>query len=102
MKLQQFKSSLKQSSPPEGLNDLLLAMWHEGKGDWTKAHELTQRASSVEAAWVHAYLHRKEGDESNARYWYSRAHRIFSTGTLPEEWDEIVSWLLGLTESRIV
>lgn len=102
MKLHEFKSSLNKSAPPEGLNDLLLAMWYDAKGDWAKAHNVTQRANSIEAAWVHAYLHRKEGDDSNARYWYSRAHKGFATNTFAEEWDEITTWLLGMTESRIV
>jgi hypothetical protein len=94
MTLKEFKSTLNQNSPPENINDLLTALWHDAKGDWNKSHKITQDRNGVDAAWVHAYLHRKEGDSGNASYWYSRAGKSFSNKTLEEEWEEIVEWLL--------
>ena len=74
---------------------MLTALWHDAKNDWNKAHKITQDISGKDAAWVHAYLHRKEGDSGNASYWYSRAGKPFSNKTLEAEWEEIVDTLLG-------
>ncbi len=73
----------------------LLALWWDGKGDWQKAHEIAQDVPGAEGAWVHAYLHRKEGDEGNAAYWYRRAGRTMQQGDLRDEWEEIVRELLA-------
>ena len=70
MTLEKFKSSLMQESPPEEINNLLLVLWYEGKDNWNKAHKLAQGINDSSGAWVHASLHRKEGDNSNAAYWY--------------------------------
>ncbi len=94
MTLIEFRSSLQNSSPPHGINNLLEAMWHEAKGDWNKAHNIAQDVETPDGSWVHAYLHRVEGDESNARYWYNRAGRKFSKLSLKEEWEEIVGALI--------
>ena len=101
MTFNEFKSSIKQESPPENINDLLIALWYNAKDDpyaneasWEKAHKIVQNMSGKDAAWVHAYLHRKEGDSGNASYWYSKAGRPFSNKTLEEEWEEIVEVLL--------
>ena len=59
------------------------------EGNWDKAHDLVQDLTTTEGAWIHAYLHRKEGDESNAGYWYSRAGKPFFQGTLEEEWQSL-------------
>ncbi len=67
----------------------LEALNAEKNGDWDKAHELIQDLSTQEAAWIHAYLHRKEGDDWNARYWYSRAGKPFFKGSLDKEWQEL-------------
>jgi hypothetical protein len=80
---------LPKETPP-----LVVAMWREATGDWDGAHELAQSVESTDGAWVHAYLHRKEGDSSNARYWYRRADRPPASGSLDEEWRTIVSALL--------
>jgi len=101
MKLQEFKSLVSKSAPPPGMNDSLTAMWYDLKGDWKKSHEITQEISDITGAWIHAYLHRKEGDESNACYWYSRAGRIFPQVSLDDERDHIISELLSLN-SKIV
>ncbi len=81
-------------APDEACSDALKALWHEAKGDWDHAHELVQ-ANSPDDCWVHAYLHRKEGDLSNASYWYGRAGKPDFDGTLEEEWLAIAGDLLN-------
>ena len=89
-----FRASLNHDRPPEGLGRPLLALWHEGKGDWDKAHALAQAEDNATGAWVHAYLHRVEGDLENAGYWYGRADRPRSAASLAAEWEEIATALL--------
>lgn len=84
----------KVSSKPSEVSLELQSLWYDAKGDWEKAHTLVQDLGTSEAAWVHAYLHRKEGDISNAGYWYRRAGKPVFTGTLEQEWEEIVTALL--------
>jgi hypothetical protein len=95
MTLAEFKSTLKESSAPKNLSVELEALWHDGKGDWNRSHEVIQDVNSKNAAWIHAYLHRKEGDAGNARYWYSRAGKSMSSTSLDEEWDSLVEYFLG-------
>lgn len=90
-----FRTSLGASAPPEKAGPLLTALWHDAKGDWQRAHEIVQEEEGAEAAWVHAYLHRKEGDLSNAGYWYRRAGRPVSKASLEDEWETIVSAFLA-------
>jgi hypothetical protein len=91
----QFCASLENPTPPAGLNPLLEALWWDARGNWDRAHEIAQADDqSLESAWVHAYLHRKEGDNSNAGYWYRRARQPVAKGTLAEEWREIAGALL--------
>jgi hypothetical protein len=85
-----FKRSLSEKVPPAELSLPLDALWHAAKGDWEAAHERAQRQHDAAGAWVHAHLHRQEGDLDNARYWYSRAGRPSVTGSLDEERDAIV------------
>jgi hypothetical protein len=73
----------------------LQALWHDAQGDWDEAHAVAQRAASPDGDWVHAYLHRKEGDLGNAGYWYARARRTMPSGSLDAEWAAIVDDLLG-------
>ncbi len=77
----------------DGLSDHLRALWHEGAGDWAAAHAVVQDMDDAEAAWIHAYLHRREGDLSNADYWYRRAGRKRPAQGLDEEWASIVEAL---------
>ena len=92
----EFKASLAQPTPPDGLSLSLRALWHDGKGDWNRAHELAQQDAGLQGAWVHAYLHRKEGDLNNAAYWYARsAGKPMCRLPLDEEWEEIVTELLA-------
>ncbi len=100
MKLSEFKDSQNQSSPPADLSIALQALWFDAKGDWDKAHELAQKGGGVSGDWVHAYLHRKEGDASNGSYWYARAGRPIFTGTLEEEWTAISEALLSSMEGE--
>jgi len=96
MNLAEFQSSQKQSTPPAGLSLALQSLWFDAKGDWEKAHELAQEDGGNPGDWVHAYLHRKEGDESNARYWYVRAGKPVYAGSLEEEWVAISEALLAM------
>jgi hypothetical protein len=94
MTIGEFKSSLSQQSPSQGWTVYLQALWYDAKGDWEKAHTLIQDIPDKTAAWIHAYLHRKEGDIWNADYWYTKASKKRPPLTLEEEWEEIVSSLL--------
>lgn len=94
MDLQTFQTSLDSANPPSFANPLLLALWHEGRGDWEASHNIAQDVHSREGSWVHAYLHRKEGDIWNADYWYNRAGRKRPSCTLEQEWREMVEWFL--------
>lgn len=69
-------------------------MWHDGKGDWEGAHDIAQEANTPDHCWIHAYLHRKEGDDWNAGYWYNRARRPVPTVSLDAEWANIVKTFL--------
>ena len=84
-----FTASLDEATPPLDLSPELEALWRDAKGDWEEAHRLVQDLETRESAWVHAYLHRKEGDLSNAAYWYRRAGKPTKVGPLQTEWDEI-------------
>lgn len=91
MTFEEFKNT---TTAPSHLGAPLLALWQDMQGDWEEAHHAVQDDTTAEGAWVHAYLHRKEGDKGNARYWYDRADQPFFEGTLREEWAEIVQALL--------
>jgi hypothetical protein len=93
--LDDFQGSQRGNTPPSGLSLALVALWWDGKDDWAKAHESAQQDESLAGAWVHAYLHRKEQDASNATYWYQRAGKSPSTKSLSEEWTEITRSLLA-------
>ena len=97
-----FDRSLADPTPPNGLPPALAALWWAGKGDWDKAHDLVMNENGRDAAWVHAYLHRLEGDLDNARYWYGRARRPEATGPLAEEWQTIAATLLGTPEDNSI
>lgn len=92
MTFEEFRNS---PSEPSHLIVPLRALWHDAREGWEIAHRLVQDDVSAEAAWVHAYLHRKEGDSSNARYWYGRARKPAFEGTLLQEWEGIVRALLS-------
>jgi hypothetical protein len=95
MKPSEFKSSLAKARPPAGLSPALTALWWAGKDDWNKAHKIVMDEGGKDCAWVHAYLHRVEGDLDNARYWYRQADRPASAQPPAAEWDAIVATLLA-------
>jgi hypothetical protein len=94
-----FARSLADVAPPVDLSPPLAALWWAAKGDWDRAHGIVQDDAGRDAAWVHAYLHRVEGDLDNAGYWYRRARREMADGPLAKEWDAIVVALLAGGES---
>ncbi|MGH9607220.1 MAG: hypothetical protein ACRD3N_16150 [Terracidiphilus sp.] len=93
MKFDEFRTSLDKAEPPAGLTPPFAALWWDAKGDWQRAHSLVDDLDSREGMAVHAYLHRKEGQASNADYWYSRAGRGFHRETLEAEWQALVEGL---------
>lgn len=96
MTTEAFKQSLQQPTPPAGLSPLLQALWHAGKDDWHTAHNIAQDVPGHDGAWVHAYLHRVEGDNWNANYWYRRAGRSMPGYSLKAEWEVLAEHFLAL------
>ncbi len=95
MTIDELRASLYEEVPPPSLPSLLKALWWDAKGNFDRAHEIAQdEEQGQEAAWVHAYLHRKERDDENAGYWYKRAHQPPPDGSSEEEWRQIVTVLL--------
>jgi hypothetical protein len=95
MTVDDFRKSITATEPPAGLTPALAGLWWDAKGDWTRAHDSAQQDEGVEGAWIHAYLHRKEGDQGNAAYWYRRAGKPVCRDTLDAESLAIVGVLLG-------
>jgi hypothetical protein len=85
---------LKTSANVTALPPLLRALWHDARGEWAAAHQLAQDVDDADGAWVHAYLHRKEGDAGNAEYWYHRASQPVASDSLTAEWERIAAALL--------
>ncbi|MES2733246.1 MAG: hypothetical protein V4714_15975 [Bacteroidota bacterium] len=94
MNLDSFKASLDSVKPPADIGDVLLALWHEGKGDWEASHGIVQAANTPDYCLIHAYLHRKEGDNWNANYWYTRAGQSMPKVSLEQEWENLVRQFL--------
>jgi hypothetical protein len=90
-----FRASLTEEDPPAEIDTPLRALWLDGKGNWDAAHGTVDDPETAEGARVHAYLHRKEGDLSNARYWYGRAGVAEFDGPLEREWESLVRALLA-------
>lgn len=98
MKVEAFKNSLQQDLPPAGITSSLAALWYAGKGDWEQAHTIAQDIPTRDGSWVHAFLHRQEGDAWNANYWYNRAGKTNPGNSLEEEWEGIVAAQLRQAE----
>lgn len=98
MDLDRFTESLASDSPPPALSLPLQALWFAAKGDWDAAHERAQESSDRDAAWVHAHLHREEGDNANAAYWYRRAGKPVSGESIDEERGALIAALLQKTK----
>ena len=90
-----FERSLSRNKPPAGLSPALVALWWASKGDWDTAHGIVMDEDGKDCAWVHAYLHRVEGDLDSAGYWYRQAGRPTATGELAVEWAAIAEELLA-------
>jgi hypothetical protein len=91
------QSIQRDAAPPATLGLALQALWHDARDDWNRAHDCAQADHGRDGSWVHAYLHRKEGDLGNAGYWYSRAGQKMpaTTVTLVAEWVEMAKALLA-------
>lgn len=94
MDLSGFKNSLSSAQLPAHLSIYLQALWQDANGNWNQAHDLIQDVKGKQAAWIHAYLHRKEGDVWNADYWYSKAGRMRPAVSLEQEWEELAASFL--------
>lgn len=94
MHFEEYAASLSGERPAEGLSACLQALWYDAKHDWQKAHEIAQDIHDTNGSWVHAYLHRKEGDAGNAGYWYRKAGRPMPAYSLDKEWEEMVRELV--------
>jgi len=92
--LTEFKESLNLAEPNAGFSAQLRSLWYDGKGDWHQAHAQVDHLSDQASAWVHAYLHRKEGDISNADYWYNKARQTRPDISLEKEWEQLVAHFL--------
>jgi hypothetical protein len=95
MERQEFEASLVNDRPPDGLSVPLIALWWDAKGDWTRSHALVDELETSDGMAVHAYLHRKGGEASNAEYWYARAGRTHHRPTFEDEWQALVEALLS-------
>jgi len=95
MTLAEFKSSLTNPNPPAAMKPELKALWYDGKEDWHQAHEVAQEKNTAGYCLIHAYLHRKEGDNWNANYWYQRAGRKMPSTSLEQEWENLVQEFLA-------
>lgn len=94
MQMEMFVQSITKPAPAPNSSVYLRSMWYDAKGDWYEAHSLVDHLHDEMACWVHAYLHRKEGDMANADHWYRRAGKIRPAISLQEEWETIVNALL--------
>jgi hypothetical protein len=93
--LNDFKESFAEPEPPAGISQQAKALWFAGKGDWERAHDIVQDLPDPLSSHIHAFLHRQEGDLSNARYWYSKAGASIPSFNLDQEWEELTSLSLG-------
>ena len=100
MDIAAFRASLALAWAPPGLTQAQRALWLDARGDWDGAHEAAQADGGGAGDWVHAYLHRKEGDAGNAAYWYRRARKPVCKASLDEEWEAIASRLLERREGQ--
>ncbi len=95
MNIDQFISTIPEDTPPSSISPYLKALWHDKKGNWKMAHNIAQDIADNDGSWIHAYLHRKEGDSANAGYWYRKAGKQMPNYSLEKEWNEIVNIFLN-------
>jgi hypothetical protein len=96
MNIADFVKSLSLDSPPTNISEELQALWYDGKGNWNKAHDIAQDIYNDNGSWIHAYLHRKEGDLQNAHYWYRKAGKTLPAVSLNMEWIQLSEHFLNL------
>jgi hypothetical protein len=89
-----FKESFTLEAPDPALSPILKSLWYDAKGDWKRAHDFVDQLPGSDAAWVHAYLHREEGDSWNADYWYTRAKKTRPSCSLEEEWENLIDYFI--------
>lgn len=94
MDFSEFEHSVADAPQPPAVGPALRALWHEARGEWGEAHRLAQATGGADGAWVHAYLHRREGDLGNASHWYARAGKAMPDKSLEDEWEAIARALL--------
>jgi len=94
MTLAEFRRTIELGSPPPNLSPELQALWEAARNNWNAAHSIAQEINTPSGSWIHAYLHRQEGDIANASYWYRRAGKPVATDPLEEEWSRIAATLL--------
>lgn len=92
---EEFLKTCQNERPPEGWPKGLQALWYDAKGNWNASHDIAQDMPSILGSWIHAYLHRKEGDQFNANYWYRRSNREFPNLTLDEELKNLVEYVIN-------
>jgi hypothetical protein len=90
MTLAEFQATLTNNAPPIDFDNVLQSLWYDAKGNWEMAHTIAQEIHTDSGSWIHAYLHRKEGDSGNAAYWYHMAHKDYPTVELAKEWEQLV------------
>ncbi len=95
MNFHEFMDSLQAAKPPAEMEGNILALWYDKKGEWDKAHEIVQRTGGRQGDWIHAYLHRKEGDPGNASYWYAMVGKTRPNTSLNDEWEALVKVVLN-------
>ena len=95
MTFPEFQTSIARKDPPAGIGPVLQALWEDANGRWDAAHTIVQQMASIEAMSVHAYLHREEGDLSNAMYWYRRVNKTMPAISLENEWHALATQLLN-------
>ncbi len=96
MDIAEFEASFALQEPSRDWKTALQALWWDTRGDWDRAHALAQvDEADRQCAWVHAYLHRKEGDLANAAYWYRRAGQPVADSSLSAEWRALAEAVLG-------
>jgi hypothetical protein len=96
MTLEEFRATLALDQAPQGMSSALRALWEDGRGRWSEAHRIAQDIEGQTGAWIHAYLHRKEGDETNAAYWYRRAAQPVARDPLDAEWERLAIHALAI------
>lgn len=93
--IENFKNSIQSGKQPSGISLPIQALWHDGRGDWEKAHSLIDHLDDPISSHIHAYLHRKEGDKWNADYWYRKAGKSRPDFSLEKEWEQLLSLYLN-------